>query len=105
MGAPGWLSRLSASNFGSGHDLTVCEFKPRVRLCADSLEPGACFGFCVSLSFCPSPAYSLSLSVSKINKNIKKKKNPMEGGTFLIPVSCKRKLRHKEVGKSLGQKC
>ena len=24
-GAPGWLSRLSV-NFGSGHDLTVCEF-------------------------------------------------------------------------------
>ena len=25
--------------FGSGHDLTVCEFKPRVELCADSVEP------------------------------------------------------------------
>ena len=38
-----------------------CEFKPRVGLCADSLEPGACFGFCVSLSLCPSPAHSPSL--------------------------------------------
>ena len=34
---------------------------------ADSLEPGACFGFCVSPSLCPSPAHTLSLS--KINKH------------------------------------
>ena len=38
---------------GSGHDLAVCGFKPRIGLCADSSEPGACFGFCVSLSLCP----------------------------------------------------
>ena len=25
-------------------------------------QPGACFGFCVSLSLCPSPAHTLSLS-------------------------------------------
>ena len=54
-----------------GHDLTVPEFQPRVGLCADSSEPGACFGFYVSLSVCPSPAcslaLSLSLSLSKIN--------------------------------------
>ena len=37
-GSVGW-----ASDFGSGHDLVVCEFKPRIRLCADSSEPGACF--------------------------------------------------------------
>ena len=42
------------ADFGSGHDLTVCEFEPRVGLCADSSEPGACFGFCVSLS-APNP--------------------------------------------------
>ena len=29
------------SDFGSGHDLAVCEFKPCVGLCADSSEPGA----------------------------------------------------------------
>ena len=29
-----------ASHFGSGHDLTACEFKPCVGLCADSSEPG-----------------------------------------------------------------
>ena len=38
-----------ASDFGSGHDLTVHEFEPRVGLCADLSEPGACFGFCVCL--------------------------------------------------------
>ena len=32
----------------------VHEFEPRFRLCADSSEPGVCFGFCVSLSLCPS---------------------------------------------------
>ena len=26
-------------DFSSGHDLTVCEFDPRIRLCADSVEP------------------------------------------------------------------
>ena len=52
---------------GSGRDLTVCEFEPRVGLCADSTEPGACFGFCVSLSLCLSLACALSLS--KINKD------------------------------------
>ena len=121
------------SGFGSGHDLTVCEFEPHVELCAGSLlgilslrlslpfphlrslslkikknnkhwgtwvaqlverptsaqimvsqfvssspvsgsvltnssEPGACFGFCISLSLSPpSPAHALSLSI--INKN------------------------------------
>ena len=26
----------SVSDFGSGHDLAVCEFEPRAGLCADS---------------------------------------------------------------------
>ena len=56
-GSVGW-----ASDFGLGHDLTACQFEPRVGLCADSSQPGACFGFCVSLSLCPSPAHALSLS-------------------------------------------
>ena len=42
-----------ASSFGSGHDLAVREFEPRVGLCADGSETGACFGFCVSLSAPP----------------------------------------------------
>ena len=38
---------------------------PRVLPCADSSEPGTCFRFCVSLSPCPSPIRTLSLSVSQ----------------------------------------
>ena len=60
-----------ASNFGSGHDLAVRGFEPRVGPCADSSEPGARFGVCVSLSLCPPPthALSVSLSLSKMNKH------------------------------------
>ena len=49
-----------ASDFGSGHDLTVCAFEPRVRLCADSSEPGACFRFRVSSFLYPSHVHALS---------------------------------------------
>ena len=59
-GSAGW-----ASDFGSGHDLTVHEFKPCIGLCVDSSEPEACFGFCVSISLCPVPAHALSLSLSQ----------------------------------------
>ena len=63
-------------NFSSGHDLTVGEFEPCVRLCADSSDPGASFGFCVSLSLsappplmlCPSVSVSVSVSLSLKNK-------------------------------------
>ena len=61
-GSVGW-----ASDFGSGHDLTIREFEPHVGLCVDSSEPGACFGFCVSLSLC-SPL--LALCLSKINEDL-----------------------------------
>ena len=62
-GVPGWLSQLNVwLRLCSGHDLAVHEFEPHVGLCADSLEPGACFGFCVSLSLCPSPDCTLSVS-------------------------------------------
>ena len=50
-----------ASDFGSGRDLAVCGFEPRVGLRADSSEPGACFGFWVSLSLSLSPSLSLPL--------------------------------------------
>ena len=62
----GWTS-----DFSSGYDLRVCEFQPCLRLCADSLEPGACFGLYVSLSLRPFPAHALSLSLSllKLNKH------------------------------------
>ena len=46
---------------------------PHVGLCANSSEPGDCFGFCVS-SLCPS-LLPLSVSLSKMNKNIKKNFN------------------------------
>ena len=64
-----WPSRIS-EDFGSGHDLEVGEFEPCVGFCAENSEPGACFGFCVSLSLCTSSAHSLS--PSKINKHTKK---------------------------------
>ena len=54
-----WVAQ-SFQRHDSGHDLTAHGFEPRVGLCADNSEPGACFGFCVSLSLCPSPAHTLS---------------------------------------------
>ena len=52
------------SDFGSGHDLTVCGFEPQVRLCADSVEP-AWDSLFLPLS-APTPlALSLSLSQNK----------------------------------------
>ena len=69
-GSVGWVS-----DFSSDHDLAVCELEPHVGFCADSSEPGACFGVCVSLFLCSSPtqarSLSLSLSLSKINKHLK----------------------------------
>ena len=62
-GSVGWVS-----NFGLGRDLPVREFEPRVGLCANSSEPGACFGFCVSLSLCFSRACALSLCLSLKNE-------------------------------------
>ena len=68
-GSVGWVS-----DFGSGHDLPVRGFKPCVGNCADSSEPGACFGFCVFFSL-PLPCLlSVSLSL-KNNKTLKKKKS------------------------------
>ena len=69
-GAPGWVSWLSV-NFGSGHHLVVCEFKPCVGLCADNSEPGVCCGFCVSLSLCAPAPFALCLSLK--NKQTLKK--------------------------------
>ena len=56
-----WGSVGEASDFGSGYDPSVREFEPRIGLCADGSEPGACFGFCVCLSLCPLHSVSLSL--------------------------------------------
>ena len=78
MSFKGWLlaGRLGgsigwASDFGSGHDHMVCEFEPRIRFCADSLEPAS---ESVSPSLSAPPQLVLCLSVSqKINKCKKKK--------------------------------
>ena len=43
-------------DFGSGHDLTVCDIEPHVGLCADSAEPAW-----DSLSASPPLALALSL--------------------------------------------
>ena len=41
LGVPGLGSSVSwAVDCISGHDLVVCEFKPRIGLYADSSEPG-----------------------------------------------------------------
>ena len=69
-GSVGWVT-----DFGSGHDLTVCEFEPRVGLCADCSEPGACFGFCFFLSL-SAPlllVHTLSRSQNKQTNKLKKK--------------------------------
>ena len=67
QGASGWLSQLS-SNFSSGHDLTVREFEPHIRL---SAVHRACFRSSVPLSLCPSHTHALFLTLSKINKPLK----------------------------------
>ena len=83
LGAPGWLSW---SNFSSDHDLTVRGFQPCIGLCADSSEPGACFGFRVSLSVCSSPTHALSLK-KQINIKKKKEKNKKKMPLFSLAVA------------------
>ena len=57
-------------DLGSGHDLMVHEFEPRVRLLTDIMEP-AWDSLSPSLSLCPSPShtYTHSLSQNKL-KNL-----------------------------------
>ena len=68
-GAPGRLSRLSVQLWlrSRSHGFWV---RALYRLCADSSEPGACFGFCISpLSLPLSCSRSVSLCLSVINKH------------------------------------
>ena len=61
-GAPEWLSRLSIQLWLRSWSHSSWVQDPHwAGLCADSSEPGACFGFCISLSFCPSLARDLCL--------------------------------------------
>ena len=54
--------RTSAQIMISWAQISLHGLKTHIGFCADSSEPGACFGFCVSISLCPSPAHALSLS-------------------------------------------
>ena len=54
-------------DFGSDHDLTVCEFKLCIGLCADRVEP--CLGFSLSLSTPPVFVLSLFLQQNKTKQN------------------------------------
>ena len=65
------LSRLSVTTlgFGSGHDLTVHEFEPHVRLCAAHAEPA---WDSLSPSHSAPPLHWLSLSLSLKNKHFLK---------------------------------
>ena len=63
-GSVGW-----ASDFGSGHDLTVHEFEPPVGLCADSSEPAS---DSVSPSLSAPSLLVLSLSLKKKEKHYNK---------------------------------
>ena len=51
-------------DFSSGHDVTVCEFEPRVRLQANSVKP-AWDSLSLSLSAPPPLMLALSLKISK----------------------------------------
>ena len=51
----------------SDHDLVVRELEPRVGLCADSSEAGACFVLCLPLSLPLPGSHSVSLSLKEIN--------------------------------------
>ena len=73
----GGSGRLGGSilTFGSGHDLTVCEFEPHVRLCADGIQP-AWDSHSLLLSL-PLPcslslSFSLSLTINKLKQKFKK---------------------------------
>ena len=55
-----WVKFLTL-DFGSGHDLMVCEIEPRTGLCAESTEP-AWDSLSPSLF---APARSLSLKTNK----------------------------------------
>ena len=59
-----WVARLvkcPTPDFGSGHDLTVHEIEPHIRLCADRVEPAQdslSLSLSLSLSFSAPPPIS-----------------------------------------------
>ena len=73
------------SDFGSGHDLVVCEFKPHMGLRAAIAEPAL---DPLSPFFLSAPPL-LTHSLSKINKN-KKNKGTIMKWAFSSTVGCLR---------------
>ena len=59
------VARLTR-DFGSGHDLTVCEFESHIGLCADSAQPA---WDSLSLPLSPPSSLAHSLSLSRLRKN------------------------------------
>ena len=55
------LVKFPTLDFGSGHDLMVCEIEPQVGLCADSVEPA--WDFLSPSLFAPPPSCILTLSL------------------------------------------
>ena len=83
LGGVGGVGRLGGSvgqafDFGSGHDLVIRGLEPRVGLWADGSEPGACFGFCVSLSLPLPDLHTFSLSLKNKNFFLKQGLHPKE---------------------------
>ena len=67
-------------DFGSGRDLTVCEFQPRVGLCTVSTDPAwgsLSPSFSLPLSHSCAHAQALSLFLKRNQINVKKKKDPI----------------------------
>ena len=77
--------------FSLGHELTVCEFKPYLGLCADSAEPAwDSLSFSLSLSLPPSLPLPLfpSLSAPPTFTFSLKNKLTLTVLTFLFWLSC-----------------
>ena len=51
---------------GSGHDVTVCEIGPHVRLCADSVEPAWILSLLLSLPLLPSLFQNKEINIFKM---------------------------------------
>ena len=64
VGATRWAPLIEGPtpDFGSGHDLVVREFKPRIRLHADDAEPA---WDSLPPFLCPPPPLSLSKEINK----------------------------------------
>ena len=61
------------SDFSSGRDLAVREFKPHIGLCTDSVEP-AWDSLSASASASAPPSLMLSLKINKNKFKLKKKR-------------------------------